>query len=131
MYSLVELCIDSLITHPISPFAIADKLPWELYEIYLKEKHMREISDIPSIVRCLVVIEFFHAYYFIPSNQISIMNCIRKKLGINYGNLGEMWKRIEDRDLKGIDSNPTKAIKFIKPYHYIMRRLDVQTYVPI
>lgn len=131
MQSLTELCIDSLVTHPISSIVISDKIPWELYEMYLKEKHIREVSHIPSIVKCLVIIELFHAYYYIPSNQMSIMDCITKKLGIEYGNLGLMWKRIEDRSLKEIDANPTQAIKFIKPYHYIMRRLDVQTYVPV
>ena|SRR5579872_1108046 len=132
MHSLVELCIDSLVTHPIPLIVILDKLPWELYEMYLKEKHLREISHIPSkIVQCLIVIELFHAYYFIPSNQMSIMQCIKKKLGITYGNLGEMSRRIESTSLKDIDSDPAKAIKFIKSYHSIMRRLDIQTYVQV
>lgn len=133
--TLTELCLNSLINQRIPNVTILDKIPYELYEKYRDKKIIKESLKTLPIVKCIVAVELFHAYYFIPSNQTSIMFCVKKKLGIGYGKLSNVWRIYQDLDVEldsnDINSNPNRAIKFMKQYHSIMKKLDIQTYVSV
>lgn len=132
--TLSELCLSTLITNGIPDVVVMDKIPYDLYEKYKTKKISSDNLTIPSIVKCIVSIELFHEYYYIPSNQPSIIHCVKKKLDLLTTDREKMWKIFgtpADIDSNDINSNPIRAIQSIKPFHRLMRKLDIQTYVSI
>ena len=79
MYTLVDLCVDTLITCRIPSIVILDKIPYDLYEKYKKKKFELEIASIRPIVKCIIGRDIYCKCFqpIIMSREFnSISNCI-------------------------------------------------------